>query len=69
MKNLAKMSIGKKSGDTIRKELAKMKLPPITTPPTTLGDDEEEDTNIILNRLISGRGIKKKKYKNKWLFD
>ena len=69
MKKLAKMSIGKKSGDTIRKEIAKMKSPSPQVPPTTLADDENEDTNILLNRLISGTGIKKNKYKNKWLFD
>ena len=41
-KKLAKMSIGKRPGDIIRKEIAKMKLPP---PTTTLNN--EEDPNII----------------------
>ena len=51
------MSIGKrpKIDNLLKKEVAKLKLPPLIP--------EKEDTDIILSRLISGSGIKRKKKK------
>ena len=46
--------ISEKSGDLIMKKLANMRQGKTTTP------KEEESTDMILNRLISGNGIKRR---------
>ena len=47
--------ISEKSGDLIMKKLAKARATPTITP------KEEKSTDIILNRLISGNGIKRRR--------
>ena len=55
--------VAEKSGDLIMKQLSKMrqgstkqqKVMPIQPMP------QQEDTNMILNRLISGSGIKRRR--------
>ena len=51
-----------KSGDVIMKKLAKMRK---GTSNAELQKKEEESTDMILNRLISGSGIKVRKRKRK----
>ena len=62
-----------KSGDIIMKRLAKMKITPSVRKGTSFSTDVpgyeplsarlEEDSDVILNRLISGSGLKIKKIK------
>ena len=47
-----------KSGDFIMKQLQGMKKP-VPTPKTKKKQEPEEDYNLILNRLISGSGLRK----------
>ena len=47
--------ISEKSGDLIMKKLAKTRGMKTTTP------KEEESTDMILNRLISGNGVKRRR--------
>ena len=64
-----------KSGDIIAKRLAKMKISPSVRKGTSYSTDvpgyrplsatPEEDSDAMLNRLISGSGLKRKKKKNK----
>ena len=51
-----------KSGDFIMKQLHGMKIPtstPKTKKPNKPKQEPEEDYNLILNRLISGSGLRK----------
>ena len=62
-----------KSGDIIMKRLAKMKITPSVRKGISFSTDvpgyeplsarPEEDSDVILNRLISGSGLKRKKEK------
>ena len=51
--------ISEKSGDLIMKKLANMRQG--NTKPKTTTPKEEESTDMILNRLISGNGIKRRR--------
>ena len=51
--------ISEKSGDLIMKKLANMRQG--NTKPKTITPKEEESTDMILNRLISGNGIKRRR--------
>ena len=51
--------ISEKSGDLIMKKLAKARPTPTIKQMKTTTPKEEESTDIILNRLISGNGKKK----------
>ena len=57
--------VSEKSGDLIMKELANMtgkaRATPTTTQMKTTTPKEEESTEMILNRLISGNGIKRRR--------
>ena len=54
--------ISEKSGDLIMKKLAEARATPtIKQMKTTTTPKEEESTDTILNRLISGNGIKRRR--------
>ena len=54
--------MSEKSGDLIMKKLAKARATPTTKQmKTTTTPKEEESTDIILSRLISGNGIKRRR--------
>ena len=53
--------ISEKSGDLIMKKLAKARATPTIKQMKTTTPKEEESTDIILNRLISGNGVKRRR--------
>ena len=57
MKRLAKMKISPKTGTSFSTDVPEYRQRPLSATP--------EDSDAMLNRLISGSGFKKKKRKNK----
>ena len=53
--------IAEKSGDLIMKQLSKMRQVSTKMMPIQPMRKQEENTNMILNRLISGSGIKRRR--------
>ena len=53
--------ISERSGDLIMKKLAKARATPNIKQMKTTTPKEEESTDMILNRLISGNGVKRRR--------